>query len=73
MHDEIKQEINNEPKKIQVSRQLNDLVQQIKDSQEKNFVESHFSHQYQIMIFLLILLLSIFFRTQLIAKKYRQF
>jgi len=37
--DNIKQEINNEPKKVQVSQQLADLVLKIKDSQEKSFLE----------------------------------
>lgn len=36
--DEIKQEINNEPKRIQVSQQLTDLVTKIKDSQERIFL-----------------------------------
>jgi hypothetical protein len=38
VHDEIKQVVNNEPKKVQVSQQLNDLVPKIKDSQEKAFL-----------------------------------
>lgn len=36
--DEIKQRVNNEPKKVQVSQQLTDLVLKIKDSQEKAFL-----------------------------------
>lgn len=38
VYDEIKQEVCNEPKKVQVSQQLSDLVPQIKDSQEKAFL-----------------------------------
>ena len=36
--DDIKQEVKNEPKKVQVSQQLTDLVLKIKDSQEKAFL-----------------------------------
>jgi hypothetical protein len=36
--DNIRQAVNNEPKKIQVSQQLTDLVGKIKDSQEKDFI-----------------------------------
>ena len=36
--DDIKQEVNNEPKKVQVSQHLTDLVSKIKDSQEKAFL-----------------------------------
>ena len=36
--DDIKHEVNNEPKKVQVSQQLTDLVLKIKDSQERAFL-----------------------------------
>jgi hypothetical protein len=36
--DDIKQQVNNEPKKVQVSQHLTDLVSKIKDSQEKAFL-----------------------------------
>ena len=36
--DDIKQQVNNEPKKVQVSQHLTDLVSKIKDSQEKSFL-----------------------------------
>lgn len=39
VYDDIKREINNEPKKVQVSTQLIELVPKIKDSQEKEFLE----------------------------------
>lgn len=38
IYDEIKQRVNNEPKKVQVSQQLTDLISKIKDSQEKSFL-----------------------------------
>jgi len=38
VYDEIKQLVNNEPKKVQVSQQLTDLISKIKDSQEKSFL-----------------------------------
>jgi len=38
VYDEIKQRVNNEPKKVQVSQQLTDLISKIKDSQEKSFL-----------------------------------
>lgn len=36
--DDIKQEVNNEPKKVQVSQHLTDLVSKIKDPQEEAFL-----------------------------------
>lgn len=36
--DDIKQQVNNEPKKVRVSQHLTDLVSKIKDSQEKSFL-----------------------------------
>lgn len=38
VYDEIKERVDNEPKKIQVSQQLRDLVPKVKDSQEKAFL-----------------------------------
>lgn len=38
VYDDIKHRVNNEPKKIQVSKQLTDLVSKVKDSQEKAFL-----------------------------------
>lgn len=37
-YDDIKQRVNNEPKKIQVSQQLTNLISKVKDSQEKAFL-----------------------------------
>lgn len=36
--DDIKQQVNSEPKKVHVSQHLSDLVSKIKDSQEKSFL-----------------------------------
>lgn len=39
VYDDIKREVDNEPKKIQVSEQLAELVIKVKDSQERSFLE----------------------------------